>query len=402
MLPELFPQVRLQSIQQRINDGERGIGDQCSGKLHPAQGARRKLRTPHRPVVPEIEKLHEERDLPEALLPRDTPQRGEELKMLVDRDIRRRSRGAEREADAIAARPGAEVLVGLKEEVTPESFRAAIADGTAERCLHRIPVAAGDTKVVERGRADGLYVTTAGVGVLEHEVVLGPERVLPGDRVLLSCAPSLDTVGFFTRNVADLETIWSALRGTQAADPELMLRTPPRIAAVEDEMQNAFEATLARLRQAGFRIEPLELPVEWQAMVDAVRDIQAYEGARVLKSWWDLHGPRLGMKLADLIRYGLSIPESRYEACIELLEKAAAGLEGAGFIATPAAPGPAPRGLSSTGAPTLNSPWTGTGRPAISIPMPAPGLPLGLQIAGERGQDAALIALARRAESALC
>jgi len=40
--------------------------------------------------------------------------------------------------------------------------------------------------VVEKGSADGLYVTTAGVGVLEDGVVLGPERVRPGDRVLLS------------------------------------------------------------------------------------------------------------------------------------------------------------------------------------------------------------------------
>jgi hydrogenase expression/formation protein HypE len=49
-----------------------------------------------------------------------------------------------------------------------------------------VAVAAGDTKVVEHGKADGLYVTTAGVGVLEHGLVLGPERVEPGDRVLLS------------------------------------------------------------------------------------------------------------------------------------------------------------------------------------------------------------------------
>ena len=49
-----------------------------------------------------------------------------------------------------------------------------------------VAVAAGDTKVVERGKADGLYVTTAGVGVLEHDVVLGPEQVRAGDRVLLS------------------------------------------------------------------------------------------------------------------------------------------------------------------------------------------------------------------------
>jgi hydrogenase expression/formation protein HypE len=47
-------------------------------------------------------------------------------------------------------------------------------------------VAAGDTKVVERGKADGLYVNTAGVGLVGHDVELSPERVRPGDRVLVS------------------------------------------------------------------------------------------------------------------------------------------------------------------------------------------------------------------------
>jgi hydrogenase expression/formation protein HypE len=49
-----------------------------------------------------------------------------------------------------------------------------------------VVVAAGDTKVVEHGKADGMYVTTAGVGVLEHDLELVPEAVRPGDRVLLS------------------------------------------------------------------------------------------------------------------------------------------------------------------------------------------------------------------------
>jgi len=49
-----------------------------------------------------------------------------------------------------------------------------------------VAVVAGDTKVVERGKADGLYVTTAGVGTVADGVDLGPGRVQPGDRVLLS------------------------------------------------------------------------------------------------------------------------------------------------------------------------------------------------------------------------
>ena len=44
----------------------------------------------------------------------------------------------------------------------------------------------GDTKVVERGKGDGLYVNTAGIGALEHERVIGPGSVRPGDRILVS------------------------------------------------------------------------------------------------------------------------------------------------------------------------------------------------------------------------
>ena len=49
-----------------------------------------------------------------------------------------------------------------------------------------VPVVAGDTKVVERGSCDGMYVVTTGVGVLEHDVALSPTAVRPGDKVLLS------------------------------------------------------------------------------------------------------------------------------------------------------------------------------------------------------------------------
>jgi hydrogenase expression/formation protein HypE len=49
-----------------------------------------------------------------------------------------------------------------------------------------VDVATGDTKVVERGKADGLYVNTSGVGVVEHELELGPAAIRPGDKVLVS------------------------------------------------------------------------------------------------------------------------------------------------------------------------------------------------------------------------
>ncbi len=49
-----------------------------------------------------------------------------------------------------------------------------------------VQIVTGDTKVVERGKADGCYISTAGVGVIERDGELGVATVLPGDAVLVS------------------------------------------------------------------------------------------------------------------------------------------------------------------------------------------------------------------------
>src|SRR5262249_10672097 len=49
-----------------------------------------------------------------------------------------------------------------------------------------VAIATGDTKVVQRGKADGCFINTAGVGVLERPISLGAVNVQPGDAVLVS------------------------------------------------------------------------------------------------------------------------------------------------------------------------------------------------------------------------
>lgn len=49
-----------------------------------------------------------------------------------------------------------------------------------------VRVVTGDTKVVPRGKADGIYITTAGVGVVEHDLVIHGANAHPGDRIILS------------------------------------------------------------------------------------------------------------------------------------------------------------------------------------------------------------------------
>ena len=49
-----------------------------------------------------------------------------------------------------------------------------------------VPVVGGDTKVVEHGLADGMYITTFGIGIVDERLTLGAENVRPGDRILLT------------------------------------------------------------------------------------------------------------------------------------------------------------------------------------------------------------------------
>ncbi|MBI4403012.1 MAG: hydrogenase expression/formation protein HypE [Deltaproteobacteria bacterium] len=49
-----------------------------------------------------------------------------------------------------------------------------------------VTIVTGDTKVVERGKADGLYINTAGIGILEHSFDISPKSIQIGDAVILS------------------------------------------------------------------------------------------------------------------------------------------------------------------------------------------------------------------------
>jgi hydrogenase expression/formation protein HypE len=73
------------------------------------------------------------------------------------------------------------------EEGFPVADLRAVAGSMARAAAAaNVLVVAGDTKVVERGSADGLFVTTAGIGVVPPEIRLGAGRVRPGDRLLVS------------------------------------------------------------------------------------------------------------------------------------------------------------------------------------------------------------------------
>ena len=74
----------------------------------------------------------------------------------------------------------------IEEGLPMESLWRVVASmrDAAARCGVRIVT--GDTKVVDKGKGDGLFINTAGVGVMEHTLDIAPKNVRPGDAVIVS------------------------------------------------------------------------------------------------------------------------------------------------------------------------------------------------------------------------
>jgi hydrogenase expression/formation protein HypE len=85
------------------------------------------------------------------------------------------------------ARPLALTLsLVLEEGLGADELRAEI-DAIAEAARRAgVRVVGGDTKVVERGRCDSMYVTTTGIGAVDERAALSPASIAPGDRILVS------------------------------------------------------------------------------------------------------------------------------------------------------------------------------------------------------------------------
>ncbi len=74
----------------------------------------------------------------------------------------------------------------LEEGLSAETLQRVVGSMRAAAAAAGVSIVTGDTKVVERGKGDGLYVTTAGIGLIEHGLVIAPSSVRAGDAVLVS------------------------------------------------------------------------------------------------------------------------------------------------------------------------------------------------------------------------
>jgi Asp-tRNA(Asn)/Glu-tRNA(Gln) amidotransferase A subunit family amidase len=225
--------------------------------------------------------------------------------------------------------------------------------------------------------------------------------LLPMDGVL-PFAKSLDTLGFFTHTAADMFKFWESIGYSIGRAEDFALAAPDPMPPVEPAMAAAFQNALLQLRRAGMTIKSVDIAAMLTRLSDAQKVVMFYEGSRFHEQRFREYGSRLA-DLADLVGEGLQIPSERYDEAQGYISECRTRMrelyKDTPVILVPAALGPAPLGLASTGDSRMNAPWTALGTPAISIPMPvAKGLPLGLQLTAEHGQDARLLRTAVRLE----
>ena len=128
-------------------------------------------------------------------------------------------------------------------------------------------IATGDTKVVERSKSDGVFITTTGIGTIAPDIDLSGDRARPGDRVILSGGIGEHGVAVMMARQdlgldAKITTDCAALHELVAS---MLTVAGPSIRLMRDPTRGGLAATLneiARQSRVGFRIFEADIPVK--------------------------------------------------------------------------------------------------------------------------------------------
>ncbi|MFO1147556.1 MAG: hydrogenase expression/formation protein HypE [Alsobacter sp.] len=153
------------------------------------------------------------------------------------------------------------------EEGFPLGNLKRIADsmGEASRAAG-VPVVTGDTKVVERGKADGVFISTAGLGVVPAGLDLSGDGIRPGDQVIVSGTIGDHGVAIMSKREnlefeTEIRSDSAALHGLVAA---MVAAGGAGLRAMRDPTRGGLAATLneiAHQSRVGLRIDEDSLPV---------------------------------------------------------------------------------------------------------------------------------------------
>jgi aspartyl-tRNA(Asn)/glutamyl-tRNA(Gln) amidotransferase subunit A len=187
---------------------------------------------------------------------------------------------------------------------------------------------------------------------------------------------------------------------------------PPRLGLVkkffleraDGPVRRAVEATLARLRDAGAQITPVEPNEDFDAMLDVHTAVMAIEAAAWHRQQFAAHRDQYGPNITGLLDRGLAISGVDYADALARLRHfrrhAAEMLAGVDALIAPATDTTAPPTRDTTGPKTFQAPWSCSGLPVVSMPcgLADDGMPAAVQLVGRPDGDWPLLGTARWCE----
>jgi len=281
----------------------------------------------------------------------------------------------------------------------------------------------GSAAAVAAGMAPLAIGSQTNGSVIRPAAFCGVYAMKPGHGLIsragaLMLSRALDHVGAFARTLEDLALILDVLAGPDAADPDSRPYAapafraiaaeappvPPTFAFVRTPMWDKVDSgTQKKIEQAAKELGAIDvdLPAGYRDAWEAHRVIMWTDMAHNLGD--NLDKGEVSQQFRDLVTEGRKTTAVQYLAALRDARRFAEGLaevfQHADAIVTPSARGVAPKG-TATGDPVFCTFWTLTGLPALNLPVLTGqgGLPLGLQLVGEKGRDERLL---RTAQSVL-
>ncbi|NUP09814.1 MAG: hydrogenase expression/formation protein HypE [Polyangiaceae bacterium] len=165
------------------------------------------------------------------------------------------------------ARPRYLTASFILEEGTPIDLVRRITASMASTSRHAgVAVVAGDTKVVERGKGDGIFVSTTGVGFVPPGRDLSASRARPGDRVLVSGTLGDHGIAIMcAREGLELETTLQSDVAPLGSLVEAMLEASPNIRCMRDPTRGGLASALTEIAEAsrvGAKLDEAPIPLK--------------------------------------------------------------------------------------------------------------------------------------------
>jgi len=218
---------------------------------------------------------------------------------------------------------------------------------------------------------------------------------------VIPLSESVDHVGVFTQDTAGVSLVapllcdsWRTLPAPTER-PTIGVPDGAYLEQASDTALDAFEDHLDALTAAGYDVIRVDAMSDIDAVNERHKRLVAADAAVAHEDWYREYGERYADETSDLIVEGLEATmetvavgrRSRGELRGDLTDSM--DDRGIDLWIAPAAPGPAPEGIDSTGDPVMNLPWTHAGLPTVTVPASTTdeGLPLGVQFAGRLGAD---------------